>query len=640
MIDGGNMKQVVLGTAGHIDHGKTSFVKALTGIDTDRLKEEKERGITIELGFAYLKLGPDQLVGIVDVPGHERFIRHMVAGATGIDLVALIIAADEGVMPQTKEHLEICQLLGIGYGIVVITKIDMVDPEWLQLVKEDIKANLGGTFLESAPMVEVSSVTGEGIEQFKVVLKEMIQKIPPKKTGHVFRLPVDRVFTIKGFGTVVTGTTISGSISVGDEVTVYPKELSAKVRAIQVHGRDVKEVLAGVRTALNLQGLEKTIVNRGNVVATKDSLKPSLSLDCILNLLPSSPFVLKNRADVRFHTGTSELIGKIILLDRPKLEPGDTCLVHIRLQEPTVALRGDKFVLRSYSPMRTIGGGTILNPCPPERRKLKRINMEHLRALSGSEPERIVESCIKEGGFDAIELKDLVFYSNLDPSTVQRITSELIERKIIVGLYNTKGPFLHTKFLSKAKENILEMVSDYHKKNPIKPGISKEELKSKSYLSNSLGFFELVLKDLVADELIVIERDIVRNRNFEIKLKPEEEQLRNDLLRFYRESGGLAPTTREVKEKFPSENIDDLLELLIREGHLVKIKDDLLFHKKAVDEIENKLIQYLTQNQSINAAKFKDLTGLSRKYAIPLLEYFDRIQVTMRVGDERMARKK
>jgi len=363
------MKQIILGTAGHIDHGKTSLIKALTGIETDRLKEEKQRGITIELGFAHFNLPGGQALGIVDVPGHEKFVKNMVAGATGIDIVALVIAADEGVMPQTKEHLEICQLLKIQHGLVVLTKIDMVESDWLELVKEDVSEYLSETFLSEAPMVEVSSVTGQGMEDLTDVLDKLAQEVPEKEVGHIFRVPVDRVFTMKGFGTVITGTGISGKIRVGDEITIYPQGVSTRIRGLQVHNKEENDVSAGLRTAVNLQGIEKAVIRRGDVLATKDSLRPTYMVDVDLDLLSSAPRKLKNRARVRFHSGTSEIMARVVLLERDEMKPGESCFAQIRLDEPTAVLRGDRYVLRSYSPVRAIGGGEVLNALPGRKKK-------------------------------------------------------------------------------------------------------------------------------------------------------------------------------------------------------------------------------------------------------------------------------
>ncbi|MFP5212731.1 MAG: selenocysteine-specific translation elongation factor, partial [Acidobacteriota bacterium] len=359
------MKQVILGTAGHIDHGKTSLIRALTGIDTDRLKEEKLRGITIELGFAHMELPGGERLGIVDVPGHERFVKHMVAGATGIHLVALVIAADEGVMPQTREHMEICELLQVKKGLVVLTKIDMVeDPDWVEMVREDVAEFMKGTFLEGAPIIPVSAVTGEGIDELKQTLALLYSQVQPRSTEGPFRLPVDRVFSMRGFGTVVTGTSMSGRVRIGDQVTIYPMEQKTKVRGLQVHSEEVQEVLPGQRTAINLQGLERAAIERGNVIATPGTLAPTHMVDVHMEMLSSSPRPLKHRAKIRFHTGTAEHLGTVVLLDREELAQGTKAFVQVRLDHPIAVLRGDRFVMRSYSPVQTIGGGTILHPLP------------------------------------------------------------------------------------------------------------------------------------------------------------------------------------------------------------------------------------------------------------------------------------
>jgi selenocysteine-specific elongation factor len=358
------LKQIILGTAGHIDHGKTALIKALTGINTDRLKEEKRRGITIELGFAFLDLPSGQHLGIVDVPGHEKFVKNMVAGATGIDIVAMVIAADEGVMPQTREHMEICTLLGIKHGLVVLTKTDLVDEEWLELVIEDVGDFVKGTFLEKAPIVPVSSINGDGIPEFVKTLDELSARLPSRPSSSLFRLPVDRVFTMKGFGTVITGTLISGHVQVGDTVMLYPSGITSKVRGIQVHNQSVTKAETGMRTAINFQGLEKAVVNRGDVLSNPGALKPSYMIDVSFNYLNSNKKPIKNRTQVRIHTGTSEVLGILILIDREELLPGDTCIAQLRIDSPVAVIKDDRFVIRSYSPVRTIGGGDVLNPIP------------------------------------------------------------------------------------------------------------------------------------------------------------------------------------------------------------------------------------------------------------------------------------
>ena len=392
------MKQIILGTAGHIDHGKTSLVKAMTGIDTDRLKEEKERGITIELGFAYMDLPNGQRLGIIDVPGHERFIKNMVAGASTIDLVALIIAADEGVMPQTREHLDICTLLGIKKGLVALTKIDLVEEDWLDLVQEDIKEFLKGTFLEGAPILPVSSVTGQGISELTAVLERLSGEVEERSSAGIFRLPVDRVFTMRGFGTVITGTTMSGSLSVGEQVYIYPQEIQAKVRGIQVHNQDTEQVRAGLRTAINLQGIEKATVNRGDVVASPLSLYPTRLLDIQVRLLKSIPRPLKNRSQIRFHSGTNEILGRVILLESEEIKPGESQFCQIRFGEPVALLPGDLAVIRSYSPVQTIGGAEVLNVKPGKHKRFNPEVIHQLQVLqSGSDSEKVALQVLQSG---------------------------------------------------------------------------------------------------------------------------------------------------------------------------------------------------------------------------------------------------
>ena len=391
------MKQIILGTAGHIDHGKTSLIKAMTGIDTDRLKEEKERGITIELGFASLDLPGGQHLGIVDVPGHEKFIKNMVAGATGIDIVVMIIAADEGVMPQTREHMEICTLLGVRHGLVAMTKIDLVDEEWMELALEDIRDFSQGTFLENSPILPVSSVTGQGIPELITALDDIAGDIPPRPPSSLFRLPIDRVFTMKGFGTVITGTLVSGRVKVGDTIMVYPSGITSKVRGIQVHNQSADSAEAGMRTAINFQGLDRAAVQRGEVLSSPGALISSYMVDLSFHYLASNKKPLKNRTLVRMHTGTSEVLGHLVLLEQEELPPGQTAVAQIRLDSPVAIVKDDRFVVRSYSPIRTIGGGQVLNPTPPKHKRLKAEIIRGLQHLTDDDPEAIITYHILAG---------------------------------------------------------------------------------------------------------------------------------------------------------------------------------------------------------------------------------------------------
>jgi selenocysteine-specific elongation factor len=634
------MKQIVLGTAGHIDHGKTSLIKALTGIDTDRLKEEKERGITIELGFAHLELPCGELLGIVDVPGHEKFVKNMVAGATGIDLVALVIAADEGVMPQTREHLEICELLKIKHGLVVLTKIDMVEPDWLELVKEDVAEYLSDTFLAYAPMVEISAATGEGLSELMQVLDKLVQEIPEKELGHLFRLPIDRVFTIKGFGTVITGTTVSGQIRTGDEASIYPQGIHTKIRGIQVHNKDVREVRAGLRTAVNLQGVERATIHRGHILATKDSLQPTYIVDVLFDLLPTAPRNIKNRAKVRFHTGTSEIISTVILLDRDELKRGQTCFAQIRLDEPTTVLRNDRYVLRSYSPVRTIGGGEILNALPKKKRRFSKAVLSEMESLHKGELKEIIELFVSLGRFQGLEETELSFLTNTGNKSLNEALEKLKAQKRIIQYDKERGVLIHADFLNKAREEIVKTTGQYHKDFPLKVGLFKEELRSRTTGANNQKLFNYVVNQLTQEGTIVQEKEVVRLKEHRVTLAEDQVKARAKLEATYLQSGLQPPYFKELKEKFPVGIGFDVLEVLLKEGVLVKIKEDLCFHHSAIQGLEQRLVEFLKKNGEITTPQFKDLTNVSRKFAIPLIEYFDRTQLTVRVGDSRVLRKK
>lgn len=634
------MKQIVLGTAGHIDHGKTSLIKALTGIDTDRLKEEKERGITIELGFAHLELPGGKLLGIVDVPGHEKFIKNMVAGATGIDLVALVIAADEGVMPQTREHLDICELLKIQHGLIIMTKIDMVDSDWLELVREDITEYMAATFLADSPIVEVSSVTGEGLKELIQILDKLVQDIPERDLGHFFRLPIDRVFSMKGFGTVITGTTISGKIRTGDEITIYPLGINSKIRGLQVHNREVNEIRAGLRTAVNLQGIERAKVQRGNILASRDSLRTTYMVDVSLDLLSSASRKLKNRAKVRFHSGTSEIISTVVLLDRDELEPGETCFAQIRLNEPTALLRDDRYVLRSYSPVRTIGGGRTLNALPRKKKRFSGAVLSEMKLLFTGDLNEIIEYFVSSGRFRGVEQKELPFLTNTGKKRLDEALKVLKAQQRIILYDKERGVVIHADFLKKARDEILDTLTRYHKKFPLKEGLVKEELRSRTAGADNAKLFNHLVLQLAREGIIVQNKEIVRLKDHQVTLAQDQEEIRRELEKIYTKSGLQPPYFQEIKEKFPGNTGAEVLEVMVKEGDILKVKEDLYFHRKAIDGIKSELIAFLKNNGEITTPQFKEMTGASRKYTIPLIESFDRTQVTVRVGDTRVLRKK
>ncbi|MDD2316549.1 MAG: selenocysteine-specific translation elongation factor [Desulfobacterales bacterium] len=634
------MKQIILGTAGHIDHGKTSLVRAVTGIDTDRLKEEKLRGITIELGFASLDLPEGRHVGIVDVPGHEKFVKHMVAGATGIDIVVMVIAADEGIMPQTREHMEICSLLGIQYGFVALTKIDMVEPEWLDLVTEEVRDFTQGTFLEGAPIVPVSSITGEGIADFIKALDALCRKVPDRSNSGIFRLPVDRVFTMRGFGTVITGTLISGCIRTGDPVMIYPSKITSKVRGIQAHNQTVEQAASGMRTAINFQGLEKAVINRGDVLSTPESLFPSFMVDILLEYLPGNPKVLKNRTRVRFHSGTSEILGNVILLNADELQPGQSAPAQIRLDAPITVVKDDRFVIRSYSPVRTIGGGRVINPIPAKHKRFQPDVVEGLKHLLEADFESVVAYQTETCGVKGVSFNELRIMTNLPEKRLQQMLHGLLSRQALIQVEKDPPTYIHRRAYDQLKQDALGCLEAYHEANPLKAGMSKEELKSK--LPPFLGpkLYNLLLGQTSKEGAIVAEEDLIRLAAHRISLEEDQADIRNRILDAYRKSGLQPPYFNDLCDQMNiSENrAKEVLMLLVKEGTIVKIKEDLYFDAGAVDALKEKLVSFLTENGEIATPQFKEMTGVSRKFVIPLIEYFDSKNVTIRIGDIRKLR--
>ncbi|MFZ5449423.1 MAG: selenocysteine-specific translation elongation factor [Thermodesulfobacteriota bacterium] len=631
---------IILGTAGHIDHGKSALIKALTGTDPDRLKEEKLRGITIELGFAELELPSGQHLGIVDVPGHERFVRHMVAGATGMDLVALVIAADEGVMPQTREHLEICQLLKVKQGLVVLTKVDLVEEDWLDLVEEEVKEALQGTFLEGAPIERFSAITGFGKEHLLATLADLAAQVPPKPATGIFRLPIDRVFTIKGFGTVVTGTAISGRLKVGEAVNIYPPAFKAKVRGLQVHGQTVEEALAGNRTAINLQGLEKEEVERGMVVAPPGSLISSRRLDAYLEVLPSAPRPLKHRQAVRFHTGTSERVAMPLILDADELPPGASGFVQFFLREPLALKPGDRLVIRSFSPAFTWGGGIVLHVNPPRHKRRNPEVLEHFKTLEQGAPEDILRLYLAEAGAAGRSRPELTALLPWDPGNLANLLNKLVGQSQVLNYDQENQRYLLTATAQELQQQIQQLLADYHRKFPLKPGLSKEELRRQLPPAMEVRLFNYLLGDLAQKKRVVAEKDLVRLSTHKITLAQDQEDLSRRLEDSYRRGHLSPPTFKEATEalKIPPDKVKQLLQVLVNQGRLIKVKEDLYFHQAAISELKAALIDFLKKNREITVVQFKDLTQTSRKFTIPLLEYFDTTRTTVRVGEARRLR--
>jgi selenocysteine-specific elongation factor len=634
------MKHIILGTAGHVDHGKTALIKALTDVDTDRLKEEKERGITIELGFAPLVLEKGQKIGIVDVPGHERFVKNMVAGAGGIDLVVLIIAADEGIMPQTREHLDICELLGIHYGLVALTKTDLVDDDWLTLVTEEVEDFLSGTFLEDAPIIPLSSVTGEGLTNFRSALQTVITSVEERPDSGHFRLPVDRIFTMRGFGTVVTGSLVSGKITTGEAVEIMPSKIRAKIRGIQIHNEQAETVEAGNRTAINLQGIEKSAIKRGDVITRPDDFETSQRLDVFFRYLSSAKKKMKNRALVRFHTGTAEIISRIILLDRDEIEPGDTAYAQVVLEHPTVTEAGDRFVIRSYSPISTIGGGEILDPLT---RKIKRSSeagrseLERLRL--GTEKEK-TDCILERAGLAGISARQLSTRTGIPPKDQDRILSEMLSKREALLLDKDERRVVASSQCKNLQKEIVTALTRYHERFPLREWSGKEELK------NALGtfieprLFNRVLKDLENEGKIVSEKEHLRISGHRVIMKAGMETLKEKALGIYEKAGLAPPSIKEVMESFKEnrEDVKSVLAMLVGEEALIKVSEELYFHGESMDKLRNNYKNFLIEEGKATPASFRDLTGLSRKYTIPLMEYFDKTKLTIRVGDHRVLR--
>jgi selenocysteine-specific elongation factor len=634
------MKHIVLGTAGHVDHGKTALIKALTGVDTDRLKEEKERGITIELGFAALTLPDGQTLGVVDVPGHERFIKNMVSGAAGIDVVILVIAADEGVMPQTKEHLQICSLLGLKKGLVALTKVDLVDDDWRDLVTDDIRTFLKGTFLEVSPIVPVSALTGAGLPDLLAALNQMASEIEGKSDAGLFRLPVDRVFSMRGFGTVVTGTLVSGHIRTGEDVTVLPHRLVCRIRGMQVHNAAVSLVEAGQRTAVNLQGVEKAAIQRGDVLTRPGTLEATRRLDVSFDYLPTNEKKLKNRTLVRFHVGAGETIARIRFLNRDDIAPGDRAYAQLFLAQPAVVMAGDRFVIRSYSPVTTIGGGAVLDPLSRKHKRYSdRIIGELERLHYGDQMERVA-TLIDRSSFAGANLQELVVRTGIPHGLIRKNLETLFSHKRAVLLDREETRAISFRIYEAMQQKLISNISLFHEKFPLQEGMSREELRMKVGSFVSPRLFNAVMRGLEKDGRIVVERENLRLPDHKVNLRGELEDLRQAIADLYRTAGLTPPSIKEVAEMFPAQKprVGSVLNVMLKEGSLVKVTEDLYFDQNALAELRENYRNMLLKEGKGTPVSFKALTGLSRKFIIPLLEYFDMNKLTVRSGEHRILR--
>ena len=644
------MREIILGTAGHVDHGKTSLIRALTGIETDRLQEEKKRGITIELGFAYIDLACGHRLGIVDVPGHEKFVRNMVAGAAGMDMVAFIVAADEGIMPQTREHFDICKLLGVKDGLIILTKKDMVEEEWLEMVEEEVADFFADSFLEEAPILAVSSTTGEGIEEVGKVLDEKVRKINFQEEFGPFRLAVDRVFSMKGFGTVITGSSLSGRIAVGEDLMFYPGGLIAKIRGIQVHGKEQKIVEAGHRTAINLQGIEKEEINRGDLAATPGTMQPSTLLDADFHYLANNTKKLKNRMQVRLHLGTREILARVVLMEQDTVEPGDDADIQLILQEPAAVWPGDRFVLRSYSPLATLGGGVILNNAPPKRKRSSEPDQEHNRTVfsiykAENSGESLIDKMLlflEESGVQGITAAQLSTRLGLFGKKLKKQLQAPISARKVVVVESDSQRLVAARIIERLSQAVLSLLEQYHKDNPLKTGLAREEIRSRLRPPVDQKLFQYLMSNLGKNDRIIQEGAEVRLSSHEVTLQLDEQEMQEKIGMLYKNAGLRPPNLKEVLAsfaEFPEKQISKVIDLILQKGTLVKINEALFFHARELNCLAADLQDYLGRHEEIDAPGFKDLTGLTRKFSIPLLEYFDKIKLTIRVGDKRILRK-
>jgi selenocysteine-specific elongation factor len=627
------MKSIIVGTAGHIDHGKTALVKALTGIDADRLEEEKRRGITIDLGFAHMDLsgtdGEMLRLGFVDVPGHERFVRNMLAGVGGIDLVLLVIAADESIKPQTREHFEILQLIGVKRGITVLTKSDTVDRETLEVVRLEIEEFLRGTFLERAPIVAVSSLICTGLDALKREMLQVAATLEPRDSKALSRLPIDRVFTMKGFGTVVTGTLISGTIQKEQELEVFPTGRIVRVRGVQVHGQPAEAAVAGQRTALNLAGTSTDDLTRGMTLGPTGTFAATRTVDVQLQLLPSAPRALKNRSRVHFHCQTMETVAEIVLHDEKQLSPGKEGFARIRLPGPALLLPGDRFIIRQFSPVITIGGGKILDAAPVGRISPSKNSMQ---ILAGSDRESILKFCIDRRNTNGVQVTDLVKETGWTRNIIESLLAKPVEDGQIVRIGVV---LLNAPAWEGLKQGAIAEVGEFHKKNPLAGGISKEELRERMEMSALVS--QAVVQNLAREKKIEIAGDLLQLPGRGVVMKDEEAESKNKIEEAFASAGLKVPALHDVLAGLKVDKIraQKIVTLLLREKVLIKISDELVFHQRALGQLRNLIAGQKAKSPRIDVAQFKELTGVSRKYAIPLLEYLDRERVTKRVGDAR-----
>lgn len=625
------MKNIIIGTAGHVDHGKTALIKALTGIETDRIKEEKKRGITIELGFAYLDLPDGEKAGIIDVPGHEKFVKNMLAGAGGIDLALLVVAADEGFMPQTREHLGILSLLNISEGIIVVTKKDMVDEDWLEIVCDEVRQEVQGTFLENAQIIPVSSYTDEGIEQLRQAIFTMIdQKTQIKNLDVPFRIPVDRIFSVEGFGTVITGTLIEGTMKVGDPVTVYPSRIESRIRNLQVHSQDVQEAYAGQRVAVNLAGLKKTDLNKGDVIAVPDSMHTTMMIDIHLTVLKDCDREIRNATRLHLYHGARDILCKIVLLDRDSVGAGESCYAQLRLEEEIAVKTGDRFVLRFYSPVETIGGGVILDSNPFKHKRNDAAVLESLKLKEGGSDREKISAALRDYSARFETLDFLQIQTGIPKEQFEQQINKLIKDKVAFRV--SDNVVIHTDYLNRLKDSAVKLLESYHKENPLREGMKKDEFRNKLIKYEDISVVDKITDSLVNRKVLKYVNNCVALADFEVQQDNNQQEIENAFLQ-----GGFSPESPDqIAARFPKvKNFKQVLESLVNTGKLVRVEEKILLHADYYNKALTLAKEHVDQNGQITLAEMRDLMGASRKFAVAVLEYWDKRGITKKVGDAR-----
>lgn len=632
------MKHIIIGTAGHIDHGKTTLIKALTGRNTDRWEEEQRRGITIDLGFTYFDLPNGDRVGIIDVPGHEKFINNMVAGVVGMDLVMLVVAADEGIMPQTREHMDILGLLGIEKSILVLNKCDLVDEEWLELVEEEIREELEGTFLENAPVVKISAATGEGIPELVETIQEVMKDtVEEKDTATIPRLPIDRAFSISGFGTIITGTLLTGTIAKDTSLMMYPIGKECKIRSIQVHGQDVDRCFAGQRVAINLSNVKKSELKRGCVLAPPNSMKNTMMLDVKMDILKSSMRILTNHSRLHLFTGTSEILCRAILLDKEELGPGESGYVQLRLEEEIAVRRGDKFVVRFYSPMETIGGGVILEPNPVKKKRFQPEVIEELKQKESGSSADVIALHVKQHGETMVTTQELAKLTALSMEEVTRDIKELEANDIVCTFEMKKETYVwHRADEKKARETLKRVLMEYHGQHPYRYGMKKAEVHMTYFKKIKINVFDLYIETLVQEGALKRHQEFLQAPEFEIRKDAVYQKAAGIIEKTFTAAGYDFAKFSEIDfAGIKKETVDDIIMGMVGEGSIVKLADDMYTLVSYMEQAKERILERLKENGGvITIAEVRDMFETSRKSAKPILEYMDSIKVTKKTGAE------